>query len=80
MRRIVSHFVQLLSLLHTRFVSFRHGIEIGANTVLYYKSSINCLPNSYKEHGGGDNWEKLSNRGSLEKLSRRHAFPYRIVM
>ena len=52
MRRIVSHFVQLLSLLHTRFVSFRHGIEIGANTVLYYKSSINCLPNSYKEHGG----------------------------
>ena len=55
MRRIVSYFVWLLSNLHTKFVSFKRGIEIGANTVLYYKSSINCLPNSYNERG--ENWK-----------------------
>lgn len=52
MRRVVSHFVRLLSNLHTKLVSCKHGIEIGANTVLYYKSSINCLSISYKERGG----------------------------
>lgn len=80
MSRLVSYFVWLLSNLHTKFVSFQHGIEIGANTVLYYKSTINCLSNSYKNQGGGDNWEKLSNRSFLEKLSRRHAFPYGFIM
>lgn len=52
MRRLASYFVRLLSNLHTKFVSFRHGIEIGANTVLYYQSTINCLSNSYKNQGG----------------------------
>ena len=52
MRRLVSYFVWLLSNLHTKFVSCRQGIEIGANTVLYYKSSISCLSISYNESGG----------------------------
>lgn len=52
MRRIVSYCVWLLSIIHTKIVSFRRGIEIGKDTILYYKSSINCLPNSYNERGG----------------------------
>ena len=52
MRRIVSYCVWLLSNLHTKIFSFRRGIKIGKKTILYYKSSINCLPNSYNERGG----------------------------
>lgn len=80
MRRIVSYCVWLLSNLHTKIFSFRRGIKIGEKTILYYKSSINCLPNSYNERGGGNNWEKLQNRCFSEKLSWRYAFPYCIIM
>lgn len=52
MRRIVSYCVWLLSFIHTKIVSCRRGIEIGTDTILYYKSSINCLPLSYNERGG----------------------------
>lgn len=52
MRRFVTLLVLLFSKFHTKFVSFRKGVEIGANSLLYYKSSINCLSISYKNSGG----------------------------
>lgn len=51
MRRFVSFFVLLCSKFHTKLVSFRKGVEIGANSILYFKSSVNCLAISYKNGG-----------------------------
>lgn len=41
-----------LSKVHTLLVSWKKGIQIGSNSLLYYKSSIYCKSSSYCNSGG----------------------------
>lgn len=48
--------IELLGILqdkiYTLLLSYKKGITVGASTIVYHKSRIDCSPISYKKGGG----------------------------
>ena len=49
---MISFYTGLRNKLHLIMFKHKEGIDIGRNTVVYYKCLIDCKPNSYKNGGG----------------------------
>ena len=54
----MSKYLSFRDKIHTILLSKQEGIQIGDNTNIFYKTKIDCYPNSYQNGGGiliGDN-------------------------